>query len=185
MAVSSDLIKNCKQRLPQAQWQLYDLYKARLMGVCRRYTRCKEDAQDVLQESFIKIFASIESLEEVAKFESWILRITVHTAINYYHKHKVRYNATITINDFDSAGTDYEDIVSGLTDAQLVSLISELPDGCRMAFNMFVMEGYSHHEIAELLHVNEGTSRSQVNYAKGILKSKLKTLGILRYEKYA
>lgn len=185
MTVSKKLFEQCKKRDGRAQRELYDLFKARLMGLCRRYTKDRDDAQDVLQDTFIKIFSRIEQVTAAEKVEGWMLSVAVNTAIDHYRRKKrvdVFANAPA---DHDVADTAYELILDNLTDEYLIRLINELPDGCRVVFNLAIVEGYSHQEIAALLEVTESTSRSQLHYAKQLLKEKLNRLGIKQYEKLA
>ena len=177
------LMERCKTGDRKAQRELYDLYKSRLMGVCRRYASSREEAQDVLQESFIKIFSKFSQLDSSEAMEGWMIRITINTAVDYYHKSK-RYTFS-AIDAVESQNNDYELILSNIGDEFLVRTINELPDGCRVVFNLFVVEGYSHAEIAGMLKISESTSRSQLVYAKTILKEKLSAVGVLRYERYA
>jgi RNA polymerase sigma factor (sigma-70 family) len=175
-------ITGCKKNEAKAQRELYDQFKARLMGLCRRYAGTREEAQDILQEVFVKIFSKIHQLAEIEKLESWMMRIAVTTAINHYHKNKrISYSGISEETENENS----ELVVSNVSDEYLIGLINALPDGCRLVFNLNVVEGYSHVEIAELLNITESTSRSQLHHAKGILKVKLKAVGVGRYEKYA
>ncbi len=174
-----------KKGEPQAQQQLFTLYKNRLLALCYRYTSDRNDAQDVLQDSFVKIFSNIEKVESADTMDSWIRQITVRTAINFYHKKKRSLLYRIEGSDFNSANEDYEYLLSGIADSELLALVNTLPLGSKIIFNLHAIEGYSHEEIADLLNINAGTSRSQFHYGKKLLQSKLKSLGITRYEKYA
>ncbi|HYC85520.1 MAG TPA: sigma-70 family RNA polymerase sigma factor [Chryseosolibacter sp.] len=183
MTETTNLAERCKKRDARAQRELYDLYKSRLMGLCRRYASSREEAQDVLQEAFIKIFTRFDQLEDTAKLEAWMRKITVNTAVNYYHR--ARRFVFNDIENVQAASGDYEVMMSNISDEYLVRTINSLPDGCRVIFNLFVVEGYNHSEIAEMLHITESTSRSQLVYAKGLLKQRLNSQGVLRYERYA
>ena|SRR5205085_8473150 len=183
--VDRTLFEQCKHKNAKAQRQLYDLYKARLMGMCRRYTRSREDAQDVLQDSFIKIFSNIDRVGDVRTLEGWMLSIAVNTSIDHYHKHKKHEFFQYPEEQDEVAGDDDDKLISRLSDEYLVAMISELPDGCRMVINLFAIEGYSHAEIAERLSISEGTSRSQLHHAKYLLKKKLSLPGVTLYEKLA
>jgi RNA polymerase sigma factor (sigma-70 family) len=182
--VYTKLLEQCKRNDSRAQRSLYDHFKARLMGLCRRYARSREDAQDMLQETFVKIFTKINQLESAEKLESWVKSIAVRTAIDHYQKTK-RQEPVYTEVEYRVAGIEHELLLENLSDEQLVTLINGLPEGCRIVFNLFEVEGYSHTEIAEFLGINEGTSRSQLHHAKYLLKLKLNALGVKRYEKYA
>jgi len=179
----TDIIRKCIQNDSRAQRELYDRYKARLMGICRRYTSNRDEAHDILQESFIKIFSKISQLSAPEKLEGWMLRIAVTTAVDYYHKNK-RF-VFDTLDNVHNESEDHERIFSSITDKYLIEMINTLPDGCRVIFNLFIVEGYSHAEIAQMLEVTESTSRSQLVYAKTLLKEKLNAVGVLRYERYA
>lgn len=179
-----DLFEYCKKGDAKAQGILYDLFKGKLMGLCRRYTRNREEAQDILQETFIRIFTKINQLESPDKFESWMKAIAVRTAITYYHKNKAH---NLVFSEMSADTSEIQDPgIENLTDQYLVNLVNELPDGCRLVFNMVAVEGYSHAEVAEMLQVTEGTSRSQLYHAKFLLKEKLKCQSLAHYyEKFA
>lgn len=183
--LNHELFERCRKNDGKAQRALYDQFKATLMGLCRRYARNKEDAQDMLQESFIKIFSKIHQVGSADKFESWMKSVAVRTAIDHYHKLKRADHHAYPADEYDVADLDYGGILENISDEYLVGIINDLPEGCRMVFNLFEVEGYSHTEIAELLKVSEGTSRSQLHHAKYLLKQKLSRLGIKRYEKLA
>jgi RNA polymerase sigma-70 factor (ECF subfamily) len=182
--IYKDLFERCKRDDARAQRALYDLFKAKLMGLCRRYARNSDDAKDMLQESFIKIFTRMHQVENVSMLESWMKSVAVRTAIDHYHKMK-RSDPGYSMKDYDVPNLDYDVVLDNLSDEFLITIINELPEGCRMVFNLFEVEGYSHAEIAGLLDVTEGTSRSQLHHAKYLLKQKLNRIGIKRYEKLA
>jgi RNA polymerase sigma-70 factor (ECF subfamily) len=155
------------------------------MGLCRRYTPNKEDARDVLQESFVKIFSKLNQVESVDKLEGWMKTVAVRTAIDQYHKVKRLTLQAYTEKEFEISDADHDVILENLSDEYLIQAINALPEGCRLVFNLFEVEGYAHAEIADLLTINESTSRSQLHHAKYLLKQKLVRLGIKRYEKFA
>jgi RNA polymerase sigma factor (sigma-70 family) len=178
------IFDHCKRNDNKAQRALYDLFKGRLMGLCRRYAKDRDDAQDMLQDSFIKIFLNINRVEKVEALEGWMRSIVVNTAIDHYNRKK-RKGMISPETEMEVADGNYELILDSLADEYLVNLINELPEGSRIIFNLAVVEGYSHAEIATLMDVSESTSRSQLHYAKQLLKEKLNRLGIKRYEKFA
>jgi RNA polymerase sigma factor (sigma-70 family) len=176
-----DILGGCKKGDPQAQRLLYDLFKGKLMGLCRRYATSREEAQDVLQESFIKIFTKIHQLETSENLEPWMKSVVVRTAIDHYHNRKRR---AIIFDRIDEKAVQVEGHLGSLqtvTDEFLIQIINALPAGCRIVFNLFAVEGYSHSEIAEMLGITEGTSRSQYHYAKLLLKEKLKSESLVEY----
>lgn len=174
-------LKNCD---PKAQQELYDHFKAKVMGICDRYTKNREEAKDVFQEAFIKIFNHINELHDIQCLEAWIRKITVNAAINYFNKKK-KHSHVEEKNGYHHQNNEYELILSHFSDEVIIDAINRLPDGYRMVFNLYVVEGYSHAEIAGLLQITEATSRSQLTKAKATLKCKLKELGIIKFEKYA
>ena len=181
-----DIFEQCKKGDAKAQRILYDLFKGKLMGLCRRYTQNKDEAQDVLQESFIRIFTHFHQLKESDKLEGWMKSITVRTAINYYHKGKGRALMFSHVDAIENHPVAAETSIQHFTDEYLVSLVNALPDGCRIIFNLFAIEGYSHSEIASMLSISEGTSRSQFYHAKYLLKEKLKCQNLTHYyEKFS
>jgi RNA polymerase sigma-70 factor (ECF subfamily) len=181
-----DIFEQCKKGDAKAQRILYDLFKGKLMGLCRRYTQSREEAQDILQESFIRIFTHFHQLKSSDKLEGWMKSITVRTAINYYHKGKGRALMFSNVEDLANQPVVDEHSLQNVTDEYLISLVNALPDGCRIVFNMFAIEGYSHGEIAMLLHISEGTSRSQFYHAKYLLKEKLNCRNLMNYyEKFS
>jgi len=183
MSLTKAQLARCQTKDAKSQRELYELYKAKVMGVCRRYAKNKEGAEDLFQEVFIRVFQSISQLNDIERLEQWIRRITVNTAVNSYHKNKNHQHAEER-NGYHHQNDDYELILSQFSDEMLIKLINELPDGYRMVYKLREVEGYSHAKMGELLHISEATSRSQLNRAKQTLKSKLKGLGILKYEKY-
>jgi RNA polymerase sigma factor (sigma-70 family) len=183
MATSQTQLTSLQQGDPKAQRELYDLYKTKVMGICVRYTKDNDEADDIFQESFIKIFNHIQELREVGNLEQWIRKITVNTAINYYHKNK-KHSHAVEKNGVHYQSDDYELILGNFSNEIIIEIINHLPEGYRMVFNLNVVEGFSHAEIAEALHITEATSRSQLTKAKQTLRHKLRALGIIKFEKY-
>jgi RNA polymerase sigma-70 factor (ECF subfamily) len=149
-----ELFTRCKRNDHKAQRALYDHYKARLMGLCRRYARSREDAQDILQETFIKIFTKISQVESIEKLEGWMKSVAVHTAIDHYHKMKRNEQPAYSAVEYEYPAADYNMILDQLSDELLINIVNELPEGARMIFNLFEVEGYSHSEIAAMLNIN-------------------------------
>lgn len=183
MPITKKQLALCQINDAKAQWELYECYKKRIMGLCRRYTKSREEAEDVFQEVFIRAFQHISQLNDHKRIDQWMLRIAVNTAVNFYHKNK-RHDHDEERNGYHHQNDDYELILSQFSDEMLINLINELPAGYRMVFNLHEVEGYSHAEIGELLKISEVTSRSQLNRAKHVLQSKLRSLGVMKYEKY-
>lgn len=183
MAFKETDLRRCQKRDKKAQRLLYTSYERRIMGVCRRYASNYDEAKDIFQEAFIKIFSQIDKLREFKYLEKWMIRTAVNTAINYYHSQR-RHNDNLSYDVDDQFNDNDESIISQLSNEQLVEIVNELPDGFRLVFNLYVIEGFKHKEIAEMLSISENTSKSQLNRAKQALKQKLRFIGIDCYEKY-
>jgi RNA polymerase sigma factor (sigma-70 family) len=171
----SELVEGCQAGKPFYQRALYQQYNRLMFGVCLRYADNHDDAKDILQDGFIKVFKHINSFKGKGSFEGWIRRIMVHTSIEHYRR-----NSRYFMVDIKEAG-DMEfdaDALSSLSRNEILEIISELPAGYRTVFNLYVIEGYTHQEIAKMLGVSEGTSKSQLSRAKKILQEKLTKLNI-------
>jgi RNA polymerase sigma-70 factor (ECF subfamily) len=174
-----ELLEGCKAKDPHAQKLLFQVYSRKLMGICKRYTQNREDAEDVFQEAFVRVFKALTTVQKVGSLEVWIKKIVIHTAINYFHKHKKHYGHHH--QDFLLEPTNGDDLIlSKLSNEELLEVVQSLPDGYRMVFNLFVIEGYAHKEIAQLLGISESTSKTQLLKAKKMLKKKFKKLEIIR-----
>jgi len=151
--------------------------------VCLRYTKSQQEAEDVLQESFLKVFKSLGGYRGDSRLDYWIKRIVVNTALNSQRKRLYMY-PMVDVEDIKII--DYnEKSLTNLQLEELLAMIRELPTGCQVVFNLFAIEGYSHKEIAELLEVSEGTSKSQFSRARKLLQEKIAAVEKLeRYEKF-
>ena len=150
---------------------LYEKYSGRLFGICLRYSKSSADAEDLLQESFVKIYENIQNYKGAGSFEGWLRRITVNNCINFYRKkanEKVIASDNYVVDDIVN-----ETVFSKLTTEDILNLIQELPEGYRIVFNMYVIEGYKHSEIAEALGYTESTSKTQLLKAKKQLMEKV------------
>jgi RNA polymerase sigma-70 factor (ECF subfamily) len=166
-----DLLKACLQGDRLAQRDIFNMYAGKMMAICIRYTRHRQEAEDILQDAFVKVFTNLESFEHNGSFEGWVRRIIINTAIKNNQKKSVSHE-DIGLENIkeDSAGPE---VFSALSEEELIKLISNLPDGYRMVFNLFAIEGFSHKEISELLNIEESTSRSQLLKARRILQEKV------------
>jgi RNA polymerase sigma-70 factor (ECF subfamily) len=169
-----DLIAGCLQGQRLAQKALFEMYAGKMMAVCRRYTRTDQEAEDVLQDGFVKIFKHLDSFDFAGSFEGWIRRIFINTALKLISKKSYQNEQS----GIDSMPDQSEDptVFARLGEKELLNLIDSLPDGYRVVFNMFAIEGYSHKEIADMLHIKESTSRSQLLKARKLLQNKVKDL---------
>lgn len=166
------IVLGCLRNDASSQKELYQRYCAKMMAVCYRYAQNREDAEDMLQEGFIKVFSQIHSFRRQGAFEGWVRKIMVHTCINHLKKNK-RFRESVDLIHAMSI-TVREDSVPSLVQAkQIVECIRLLPMGYRTVLNLYAIEGYSHKEIAVLLDIEESTSRSQYTRAKQMLESVL------------
>ena len=166
------LVKECVSGNSVAQKKFYDLFAKKMMGVCLRYTNNYDEAQDVLQDGFIKIFNKLPKFESKGSLEGWVRRIIVNTALDNYRKNK-KHQGNV---DVDSVGFMLEKndfTIEEINAQDLLKIIYTIPEGYRVVFNLFAIEGYSHKEIAEKLGVTESTSKSQYSRAKKLLRKLL------------
>jgi len=171
MLEHSKLIDACIKGDREAQKDLYDIFSKKMYMVCLRYTKAQQEAEDVLQESFVKVFRNLKTYRGDSKLDYWIKRIVINTALNSQRKKLYMY-PMVDIDDINST-TDYNKALSDFSMEELLKMIRELPSGCQAVFNLFAIEGYSHKEIAELLEVSEGTSKSQFARARKLLQEKI------------
>ena len=174
------IIEGCANHERKAQQKLYDKYSRFLLGVCTRYANDKAEAEDILQDSFLKIFSSIKDFSGTGSFIGWMRKVTVNTAITHYHKN-LKYRYHIDIDEYvsvETGTTSFEE--DFFTSEDLYKVLNELPAGYRMVFNLYAVEGYKHKEIAEILGVDTNTSKSQYSRAKAVLRDKLEKLGRLK-----
>ncbi len=163
MVIDEELIKKCLKNEPTAQKELYKLLGGKLFAICLRYTKDRTEAEDWLQESFIKIFTCLESFKFEGSFEGWAKRVTVNLILSDLRKKKnIRFSEELDENDLI---TD-ESAHSTIGHQELIYFISLLPAGKKLIFNLYVIEGFSHKEIAEKLNITEGTSRGQLAKAR-------------------
>jgi RNA polymerase sigma factor (sigma-70 family) len=174
------IIEGCAKHDRNAQKMLYDKYSRFLLGICMRYADDKAEAEDILQDSFLKVFFNIKEFTGSGSFAGWLRKITVNTAITHYHKNlKHRYH--IEIDEYISVETgtgSFEE--SFYSSEELFKVLNELPAGYRMVFNLYAIEGYKHREIAEILGIDTNTSKSQYSRARAVLREKLEALGKLK-----
>ncbi len=165
------LIQGSIQGDARAQERLFNSYAGKMMAVCKRYAKSQEEAEDILQEGFIRVFTYLESFESSGSFDAWIRKVFVNTSLKQITK-KQHYFEDITEDHISRSG-DEADAVSKLSEAEILSLLNLLPMGYKTVFNLFVIEGYNHKEIGEMLGIEESTSRSQLVKARKLLQEKI------------
>lgn len=176
------LIEGCIKNDALSQRELYNKYSSKMLGICYRFAYNKNDAQDILQEGFIKIFSQIHTFQNKGSFEGWVRRIIVNSCINYIKRNK-KYSDNLDLIYATNIHAKQDSLSTILLAKQVVECIRLLPLGFRTVLNLYAIEGYSHKEIAEMLDIQESTSRSQYTRAKGILESILIKKGIISSSK--
>ena len=180
MMSDQQIIEGCANHDRKAQQALFDQYSRFLLGVCLRYASDKSEAEDILQETFLKIYFNIKDFSGTGSFIGWLRKIAVNTAITYYHKNlKFRYH--IEIEEYVSVETGVTSFEEDFfTSDELQKVLNELPAGYRMVFNLYAIDGYKHKEIADKLGIDTNTSKSQYSRAKAALRDKLDKLRQLK-----
>ena len=170
-----ELIDNCRKNNPIAQRALYDKYARKMMAVCLLSGRDYYTAHDLMQAGFIKVFTAIDSYTGNGSFEGWIRRIFINTALEYLRRNDIL-RETVDIDDSEPMQEIDYSTVEQMSADELMELVAELPTGFRTVFNLFVVEGYNHKEIGEMLGITESTSRSQLTRAKKWLQKRISEL---------
>lgn len=169
-------IQNCIAGCRKSQKELYDTYAAKMFVVCLRYTKEQMDAEDVLQDGFIKVFKNLDKYRGDGSFEGWLRRIFVNTAIEHIRKNK-NFTNDISDNIENTVKDKYSNALDNLFEKDIYNITSGLSEGYKTVFNMYAIEGYSHKEIAEQLGITESTSKSQFSRAKAILRNLIQNIG--------
>lgn len=175
----SSLVKKCSEGDQRAQRMLFEKFAPKMMGVCMRYANGGQHAEDILQDGFVKVFTKLSHYKGEGSLEGWIRRIIVNTALDQIRK-DTKFKNDVALDDVDYKLELQGNILEGLAAEDLMKLINEMPDGYKIVFNMFAIEGYSHKEIAKELEISENTSKSQYSRARAYLRTKLEELGIER-----
>jgi len=171
MHSEQELVKSCVKGDRAAQKALYERYCRKMMVVCQRYAKSSPEAEDALQEGFLKVFSSLKSFRGDSALGTWITRIMINTALNS-QRQKLYLLPMVDITEVVLPENE-EISLASFNLSELIVMIQSLPDGCRLVFNLFAIEGYNHKEIAGMLGISEGTSKSQYSRAKSLLKVKL------------
>jgi RNA polymerase sigma-70 factor (ECF subfamily) len=160
----TQLVEGCLRGDPQAQKKLFETYYGKMLGVCMRYTSDRDGAKDILQEGFVKIFQKLNQFNFNSPLEGWMRRVMVNTAIDSFRRSKAEPDTFDIEKAYDLA--DDQTVISDMSHEELLHCLTQLPAGYKMVFNMYVIEGFSHKEIAAALHISEGTSKSQLAKAR-------------------
>ena len=168
-----EIIEGCIIKNRIVQKILYDMYAPKFYTICLRYVNNKVEADDILQEGFLKIFNNISSFSKENSFEGWMRKIIINTALSYYKKNKKFYNQ-VSVENIENETFLFEEF--DFTQEELLGIIQSLPSGYRTTFNLFAIDGYKHKEIANMLKIDESTSKSQFFRARKTIQQKLKEL---------
>ncbi len=169
-----NIIEECVSGNVRAQETLYNILAPKMFGVCLRYSKDNTEAEDNLQEGFIKVFTNLKDFRHEGSFEGWVRRIMVNVSLERYRKQHFLHPVE-DIGIYDSQNFS-NDIIERITADELIKLIQELPPRYRMVFNLFVMEGMNHKEISDMMQIAEGTSKSNLARGKDILKKRITEL---------
>ena len=174
------IVAGCKEGKAEFQEALYLTYGPKMMGICMRYAQDKMEAEDVFQETYIKVFEKIHRFKG-GSFSSWIYTIFINSSIDNYRSNKQRH-LHVNFDDIEEMkGSAGSDVIKDLAAEEINEIINQLPEGYRLVFNLFVVDGFSHKEIADMLSISEGTSKSQLFKAKSMLMKLLEKNNISRY----
>jgi RNA polymerase sigma factor (sigma-70 family) len=167
-----ELLKGCLEKDRKYQEQLYRKYSRKMYAICQAYARDKDMAQDILQDSFVKVFLKISTFEKGNSLEGWIRRVVTNTAIDYFRQSR-KLNNFIELEEAHSQKLSDDSINKAINVEEILYFLRKLPEGARIIFNLYAIEGYTHKEIADRLSISEGTSKSQYSRAKSILQGYL------------
>ena len=176
MVKEESILKGCKEGKRSAQKQLYDQYVSVMFAICLRYAKSQDEAEDLLQEGFLKVFQSINSFRQQGSLEGWIKRIMVNHALNHYKKTRksLFFEDVDEINELEILDRDEEnELTEPIQPEKLLEFIQSLPEGYKMVFNLYVFENYGHKEIAATLNISENTSKTQLMKARRHLQKKV------------
>lgn len=172
------LIDGCLKNDESSQYEFYKTYYSLMKSITMRYAASTDEAEDMLNEGFLKIFQNLQTYDFTGSFTAWMKTVMTHTAIDYVRKYKsyTSYVDMDSISEYQIESYHHNEAVAKMNLDDLLVLIQKLPPMSRMVFNLYIMEGYSHKEIAKMLNIKEGTSHWHLNYAKNTLKENIKKM---------
>ncbi len=175
MIDDSYLVKRCLERDRRCQRLLYEKYASLMLGVLMRYAGSRAEAEDILQEGFVKAFMNMKQYAGTGSFSGWLKSIMINTAITHFHRNKYLREQDPIDNVGEGNLKDHGEVsgLERLKEDDLLKVITGLPPGFRVVFNLYAIEGYKHHEIAEMLNIDEGTSKSQYSRARKLIRERL------------
>ena len=171
MSNDEELVRLCIKKNRAAQKELFEKYASKMMGICLRYTANQEDAKDILQEGFVKVFTELERFELRSSLYTWMARIFRNLAINKVTRGAAKYeHVELTENQFETSEEEHTDAWGGLTPNEVLKYVQQLPDHYRVVINMYAIDGCTHEEIAETLNISVGSSKSRLSRARALLR---------------
>jgi len=173
MLTEEELIKRCLKNDKWALEELYKQYAPKMFGICLRYAKNQMEAEDILQEGFIKVYRNLNRFRYKGSFEGWMRRTFVNTSINHYKKN-LRHAREMDSEDVEIENNNDLKVLDKISTDELMAIIQRLPEGYKVVFNLNVIEGYTHKSIGQMLGISENTSKSQLLRAKRLLKSRIK-----------
>jgi len=178
------LINGCLKGNRDAQKLLYEQFYGYAMSICLRYAPGKEEAREILNDGFMKVFTRLNQRDQQGSFKSWLRKIMIHNAIDYYRKNNKHYNHQELDNIQTNSNTVENDALGNIAYNDLIRMVQQLPPAYRTVFNLHVLDGYTHEEIATQLNITEGTSKSNLFKAREHLRDQLQKLNIKSYAQY-
>lgn len=170
-----DIIRRCLKGDRKAQKTLFEHFAPKMLYLCRRYAIDAHEAEDMVQEGFVRLFTHLDKFRNTGPFEGWVRRIFVNAAIRYYHREQRHHDVGETDALASSSAADL-DALQRMSEQEIIGLLTALPEGYRVVFNLYAIEGYSHAEIAGMLQIQESTSRSQLVKARKMLQARILNL---------
>lgn len=171
----NDLIEGCRQNNRHMQKKLYEHYHGTMLGICMRYGRNRDEALEIVNNGFLKVFQKIGDYKPQGSFEGWIKRIMVNCGIDHYRKNQGAVRKIDEVfPDFEYDAVSHDNVIDRMSSDEIVQLVQKLPESYKIVFNLFVIEGYGHKEIAEKLKISEGTSKSSLSKARKKLQVMVK-----------
>ncbi len=176
-----ELINNCISNDSGAQKKFYDLFASKMLSICHRYANSKDDAEDIFQEGFLRVFENLHQVKNADSLEWWMKKIFINEALKLYNKNKrLSLVGDLSLIQTKTIKADEFGVFDKLGSDEIIRIIQMLPDKMRIVFNMYAIEGFSHKEIAEMLNISEGTSKSNLHDARKVLQRKILSLNKIK-----
>ncbi|MCB0529926.1 MAG: sigma-70 family RNA polymerase sigma factor [Saprospiraceae bacterium] len=172
-------VRACLEDDLLAQKALYQHFASKMMGVCLRFAKTRTEAEDMLQDGFYRVFCDIGQYKGDGSLEGWVRKVIVNVALQHVRRRKMLFDSNTTPEELPEPENGYEDTFPVFLMDDLLNALQQLPEGCQVVFNLYVLEGFSHQEIASQLNITTGTSKSQLSKARSLLKEQFAKMDIL------